>query len=533
MDKPRNKNDMFRPTTNTGDSDESATRRDSDDADIAPDIKCAGIALSSAETVNRHGSANAEFIKGYRGIDSETGQRFAKGLAGIAEHKVNPEYAAHNIKQQAGYAAEVATTSRDNAEAIIQRSEKRTWRSDDLPQYGKNHNVVDRVQVLNGEIVEGSQAQMKFVGNREQLFERIAAEDGKFARYRGIKLELPSEQFEGAAQECRETANKLRQQADVVERNGNSKQAEKLRRKAENYDQLADNVTDSGLTTEQAIFYREHPVAATALDIARTSHRAGLEGARYGAIIGGSISLLQNMLAAAQGKKEAGDAARDLAIDTAKAGALGYGSAFAGAAIKGGMQQSGRQAVRTLANTNAPALAVAVVLSLGGSVKRYVADEISEAEFLVEVGEKGAGMLSAGMMSALGQLAIPIPFVGAAIGGMIGYTLSSLFYQSALEAAQGAEISRKRLARTQAIQEAARARIAEEQSRLDAFISHEIPQLQQATQQLFSSLATEHQSADAVAAAVNQFATLLGKRLEFQSIAEFDDFMCSDRPLQL
>jgi hypothetical protein len=505
------------------------------ETEISQDATHAGVALAAHKTVGRFGAGNAEFIKGYRGIDNETGQRFAKGLADIAQHKVNPDptEAAKNIKQQAGYAAEVAATSRDNAEAIIQGKKERTWRTDDLSQFGKNHGVVDRVQVLNGEIIEGSQAQMKFVGDRDQLFERIAREDGKFARYRGVKLELPSEQFEGAEQYCRDKADDLRRQADIVQQQGKPDKADSLRSKADNYDQLAENVRDSGLSTEDAIFYREHPEIATALDIARTSHRAGLEGAKYGAIIGGCISVLQNGMSAVQGNKKWNEAVKDLSVDTAKAGALGYGTAFAGSAIKGAMQQSGQQSVRAFANTSAPTLVVNVCLSLGSSIKRYVAGEISEAQLLAEVGEKGTGMLSSGMMAALGQLAIPIPFVGAAIGGMIGYTLSSLFYQSALDTARGAEMSRENLRRTRAIQEAARARLADEQSKLDAFISREIPRLQQEKQQLFDRLSTAHQSADAVSAAINQFATLLGKQLEFQSLTDFDDFMLSDRPLPL
>ena len=269
------------------------------------------------------------------------------------------------------------------------------------------------------------------------------------------------------------------------------------------------------------------------MDIARTSHSAGMEGAKYGAIIGACISLLQNGFSAVQGEKEVSDAAKDLAIDTAKAGTLGYGTAFAGSAVKGVLQQSGEQSIRTLAKTTVPTLVVTVCLSLGSSVKRYVTGEITEAQLLTEVGEKGAGMLSASMMAAVGQLAIPVPFVGAAIGGMIGYALSSLFYQSALDAAKGVEVSRELLKRTRAIQEAARVRIAEEQSRLDAFVCREIPQLQEATEQLFASLSTVNQSADEFSSAINQFATLLGKQLEFQSMADFDDFMASDRPLIL
>ncbi|WP_374088434.1 hypothetical protein [Methylomicrobium lacus] len=508
------------------------------DDEIIRDKERITVALSTSETVARYGNANAEYIKGYTGIDNETGQRFAKGLKDISEGKVHPDYAERNIKQQAGFSAEVATTSRDNSEAIINGSKIRTTRSDDLPQYGKNHNIVDRVQILDGNIIEGSQSQMKFVGDRNALFKKIAEDtqngDGEFARYRGIKLELPSEQYGDAAEYCRKKAQELRDQAEMAAgKDAPPEVVERLRRNADNYDQLAENVFDSGLTTEDAIFYREHPKMATALDIARTSHRAGVEGAKYGAVIGGAISLLTNAFSVAQEKKQFSEAALDVTTDIAKAGALGYGTAFVGSTIKSGLQQSSNQTLRVLAGTNAPALAVNICLSLGNSVKRYVTGEISEAQLLSEVGEKGAGMLSSSMMAALGQLAIPVPFVGAAIGGMIGYTLSSFFYQSALDAARGVELSRQQLERIRAIEAAARDRIAAEQAALDAFTRREIPQLRQETECLFAVVSNGASHVDDLAAAINEYATLLGKKLQFQSMSEFEDFMDSDQPLAL
>lgn len=544
-------------------------------------------ALSTHETVQRFGSANAEYLKGYRGLDNESGTRFAKGLADISKHKVNDNYAAQNMKQQAGFSAEVASTSRDNAEAIIRKSKVRASRSDDLPQYGKNHNVVDRVQLVDGKIIDGSQAQMKFVGNRDDLFGKIARENGKFARYRGVKLELPTEQFEGdkasllKAQELRERAEKLkdkasdnstkaeeakkmlsdarklekdaksadfqaqsapdrcrskaqeaRYNANEAEKAGNSNAAAKLRSEADEYEKLADNVSDSGLTTEEALLYREHPGIATLKDIGRTAHGAGLQGAKYGAIIGGSISVLMNCWAVAQGEKEVSEALPDVALDTVKAGALGYATAFAGSALKGGMQQSSNQFTRQLASTSGPALALNICLSLGSTVNRFVTGEIDEAQLLTEVGEKGAGMLASGMMAAVGQVAIPIPFVGAAIGGMVGYTLSSMFYQSALEAARGAKLSREQLLQIRAIEEAARERIALEQEQLEAFVSREIPQLRLETQNFLSSLSNvDIKNSDELSKSVNHYAELLGKSLQFQSLNEFESFMLSDMRL--
>ncbi|WP_454005466.1 hypothetical protein [Alcaligenes sp. Marseille-Q7550] len=552
------------------------------------DMDRTAAALAAHETVQRFGSAGAEYIKGYAGLDRETGQRLAKGLAGISQSKVNddPVYAAQNIRQQAGFSAEVAATSRDNAQAIIKGSPVRTSRTDDLSQFGVNHNVVDRVLILDGKILDGSQSQMKFVGNRNELLDSIAREDGKFARYRGVQLELPSEQFKGDQGYFLEQAKRLRARAEVIgadpvksgqaqrllqeadsleqyiagpdfqpesvaqyclkqarQRRANAVQAEthghteaagKLKAEAERYERLADKVRDSGLTTQEAIFYREHPAIATLLDIGRTSHRAGLEGARIGATVGVSISLLRNFFAVAQGEKELADVFTDVSKDAVQAVAAGYFTGFAGAAIKGGMQQSESAFARQLASTHAPALAVNICLSLGASVKRYVRGEINEAQFLSEVGEKGAGMLSSSMMAAVGQIAIPIPVVGAAIGGLIGYTLSSMFYQSALDAARDVEQSREHLERVRRAAAETRARIAIEQEQLTRFMRREFPRLQQETVRLMDVLScADDGGTDAMAAAVNRYASLLGKQLQFGGQAEFNEFMASDKPLIL
>ena len=239
-----------------------------------------------------------------------------------------------------------------------------------------------------------------------------------------------------------------------------------------------------------------------------------------------------NCWAVAQGEKEVSEALPDIALDTVKAGALGYATAFAGSAIKGGMQQSSNQFTRQLASTSGPALALNICLSLGSTVNRFVTGEIDEAQLLTEVGEKGAGMLASGMMATVGQVAIPIPFVGAAIGGMIGYTLSSMFYQSALEAARDAKLSREQLLQIRAIEEAARERIALEHEQLEAFVSREIPQLRLETQNLLSSLSkVDIKNSDKLAENINHYAELLGKSLQFQSLNEFETFMSSDDTL--
>lgn len=510
-------------------------KNDDNRQEIHRDIKRVGVAMAGSETVARYGSANAEFVKGYNGVDNQTGQKFAKGLKKISNYKVNenPAEAIKNIKQQSGYSAEVAATSRDNADAIIKGSPIRTSRSDDRSEYSRNHTTVDRVQVLNGKVIEGSEAQMKFVGDRDKLFRDITKEKGKFARYRGLKLELPSEQFEGAKEYCLEEAKKLRDQALSAEAKGSSEAAKALRKQADNYEQLAENVRDSGLTTDKAISYRKNPKLETAKDIVRTSHGAAMETMKYGTAIGASISILHNSINYIQGKQSIGDAATTVMTDTVKVAGFSYATGFAGAAVKGTLEQSTNSAFRTLASTNAPVLAVNVCISLSGSVKRYVSGEMSESEFLSEVGEKGAGMLSGAMMAGLGQIAIPIPVVGAVIGSMIGYTMSSLFYQSALEASRGAEQSAIMLERTKEIQRVAREQIAFEQVQLDKFISTELPDLRKYTLELDMLLSSNAEiDVNDIAVAINGFAELLGKKLQFSNTRDFEEFMLGSEALK-
>ncbi len=87
---------------------------------------------------------------------------------------------------------------RRNAKSIINKSNSHFTRSEDLAHYGKNHNVVDIVELFDDQEVT---SQMKFVTNSESLVDKIAAGSGKgksgYSRYMAVdKLEVPTEQVE-------------------------------------------------------------------------------------------------------------------------------------------------------------------------------------------------------------------------------------------------------------------------------------------------------------------------------------------------
>ena len=99
----------------------------------------------------------------YSGGDTEDGTH-TLGLKDINAWKIHEDYKDQNIKQHAGYAAEVIGTVKENVDAILNGRDIRTYRADDRPDlFSKNDQYVDKIRVdENGEVVE--KIQVKFVG---------------------------------------------------------------------------------------------------------------------------------------------------------------------------------------------------------------------------------------------------------------------------------------------------------------------------------------------------------------------------------
>lgn len=491
------------------------------------------IGLSTFEINQRYGSANAEFLKGLRGVDYQTGKIFDRSLIKVSEYKVHAEYVDQNLKQQAGFSAEIAKTSRQNAENIISNDPHRLIRSEDFPGYGKNHDRVDILELLDGKVVLGTDSQVKFVDNYKKLLKNIASPgSGKndLSRYMEVsKLDLPTEQVILAKEYCREQAQEFFNQAERVKNDGNLELSEKLRKKAEDFEKLESKISDSGLTTQKALEYRLNPELSTFEDIALTSHRAGVEGAKFGAAIGGSISLIINVIALRSGDKDFSDAAISVVTDSGKAAGVGYMTALSGSAIKGFMEQSATDYTRVLSQTCLPSLVVSVCLASSKSIYRYTTGEISEQELFDELGKTASGMVSSSMFATLGQVAIPIPVLGGIIGGMVGYTVSNVFYHGFTKVVQDKHHSEEQLIITQLKCRQA-IKVAEEyRIYVGDVFTKKITNLECESQKLFETLKSEDVSIDEFSIHINQFALTLGEKIQFDSMQEFDEFMSSDQ----
>lgn len=412
----------------------------------------AGITGAAAETVQRYGSAAKQHYVAYSGVDNETKKNLVKGLKQISEGKINPDYKYQNIHQQAGFSAEVKDVACSNAELIIRGSSKRKSRTDDMGSV--NDPLYDTVEIdANGKIIKGTGAQMKFLGASENDPTGVGSparalqklQTKKFEKYldNDVKIAVPSEQYDqiivGADLEIDNLSKQLKNQKNA----GNIEQVEKLKGRIDKLEKIKKNLRKSSLSGKEAVFARLHPKLSTAVDVAKISHRAGMETAQSAAIIGGSVSVVKNLVSVCKGETEPGEAMKNVAKDTATTAAVGYGTGFAGTALKGAMQNSKSQYVQTLSKTNVAATVVAVTVGATKTLNSYFQGEINGVECLESLGEQGTGMISSAMFATIGQVAIPIPVIGGLIGGMVGYALSSATYGVLLESLQEEKLARE------------------------------------------------------------------------------------------
>ena len=497
------------------------------------DLKNKSIAFAAHDLIQRYGIAGEEFLKALRGIDNKTGFKYDRSLLDVSNYKINPDYAANNIKQQAGYSAEIVSVAKRNAEAIKKNQSVRYSRSEDLPGYGKNHTVVDIVEHQGGQTTT---SQMKFVSDPKLLAKRIAEGEGggknDYSRYlTADKIEIPTEQVEQLKQTCREKSAEFAAQAERARLDGKHSLADKLQKNADNYQELGEKVADAKVSTQEAIDYRLNPRWETTKDIAKISHQAGIEGAKFGAAIGGSISLITNIYAVAIGDKDFTEAALDVSKGTLLSAGVGYATTATGAALTTYMGQSTTQFTRQLAKTGLPGMVISTCLATGKSIKRFVAGEIDSTQLLDEMGGFGVGMVSGSLFSVIGQIAIPVPILGALIGGMVGCTLSNMFYRNFMDALNGAKLAAERRRMIEMQCEAARMIAEAYEMKINELFDRKLIQLDKESTALFNVINSVNITIDEYCDGMNRFAEVLGKKLTINNIKELDDVMLSDEPL--
>lgn len=488
------------------------------------------IGATTTENIERYGRAATEYIKGYKGTVDTNGNIVRKGLKQVSESKVNPDFKYQNIKQQAGFSAEVHYVDNTNAENIINKKNVRIHRSNDIGR--GNDTQFDVLSVdESGNPTWG--AQMKFCGkfgsateikeSSEALVNKLASD--KWERYRGNKILVPKEQYEIAQKYAEDTARGLSEQADKFRSQGNFEKADLLDQKATKFLQVSKDLENSGITSKEAIFIREHPKLATAKYVAKTAHRSGMENAKSAAVISGTISTAQNTACIIKGEKEVAEAVKDIAVDTASGAATAYIIGAGDTAIRGFMASSKNSVFVNLSKSNMPAMIATATVQVGKSLIRYANGEIDTIELVEELGEKGTGMMAASFGAAVGTMIFP--GVGTVIGGMVGYMTSSTIYNACMQVLQDEGISHERRLKIHSISTAAIEAMREQGKELleitDKFYSNRKKVFESSLSMI--NIATENANIELFTQGLNNIAIEMGGALQFKSFEEFDSFM--------
>ena len=321
---------------------------------------------------------------------------------------------------------------------------------------------------------------------------------------------------------------------------GNREVAQKYKKRAEDYKKTQERIKPAKLTQKEALNARTNPEKFVIKEVIKDVHNAGIEAAKSGIIIGGTISIAQNLYAVVQNEKDLDEAVKDVLLATAKTGVTAYTVGAGGTTVKALMHSSKNQIVRRMGTTSLPTLMITGAIEIGSSFKRYINGEIDEFGLMEELGEKGVGMITAGYCAGSGvvigaTVGSVVPVIGTAIGGVIGgfigsilgYNVSGVLYREAMGALQAEKISYERRI---IIEELARQAIEENKKYREMFIEFSKTQLNKRKEEIEKNLYILDKSIlenniDDFFYSVNNIGKIFGYNLQFKTMDEFESFM--------
>lgn len=178
---------------------------------------------------------------------------------------------------------------------------------------------------------------------------------------------------------------------------------------------------------------------------------------------------------------------------------------------------------------------VTSTIDVGKSMTRYFKGEISGADCLLEIGEKGTSNIGAAMFTIVGQAAIPIPVVGALVGSMVGYAMTSAFYGNLTSALKEAEIARENRIRIEKECEEAISLIQHYRVEMNDYVQRYLIHYNTIFNSAFMQMddAFRSNDIDKFIDGANKITGALGGTEQFENMTEFDIFMNSSEDFNL
>lgn len=262
-------------------------------------------------------------------------------------------------------------------------------------------------------------------------------------------------------------------------------------------------------------------------NITETGHNAGLSGAQSAGITTLTMSGILNITAVIKGEKSPEEALADTAEDTVKSAASGYVMGGGLTVLSHTLSGASSEFVRALAESNVPGKIITGVVLVGDTLKKYGEGEITTQECIIELGDKGLTFATAGYSMAVGQALIPIPIVGAAVGALVGSTLTSNYYHELVNELQTKELEHQERLRIIAECEAAARQMREYREELESYLATYFRDYQHCFDVALDEIKSSFLIGDAegVVAGANQITRKLGGRVYYDNFDEFKSYL--------
>lgn len=477
------------------------------------------------ELVDKYGEAASLDLAGYDGKFGVVDQtkRSLKGISESLLGKTDDE-AKRNLKQQAGFSAEIIETVKLNKRRIVEGETARSFRYDDLGNTNDELiDVADAHQMPNGtwKEIPGSGFQMKFIGkNGSETFDKLCSSKHNKYYANGIPVKIPKDYYSDFIERADSKINGLKQ--EIKELNAQNKDPSAIAKKKaqlKKYESIRQNTYRSETTSKEALFARVNPKLYTVQSTLRTAHEAGLKGAESGAAIGGGMAIVCNLGEILKGKPIE-DAVKDVAVKSGKSAVRSYAVSSGATLVSGGVKHYRKELPELLKNAKAPTEISGFVVDAASAFYGYYNGSISGVDCMKQLATSAT--LALANLTPVGQ----VVFIARTV-----YTLASISVTVIRDALRAPKIARER--RIQ-IEKECREQIEALKLFREEYEQRSKAWLEKVTGSFVVAFDTMDKAlqigdVDSYISGANQITSAMGSEVQFETCEQFKNLMESDK----
>ncbi|MEK5166623.1 hypothetical protein NYE69_30400 [Paenibacillus sp. FSL R5-0527] len=255
----------------------------------------------------------------------------------------------------------------------------------------------------------------------------------------------------------------------------------------------------------------------------------GIKGSLEASAIPLAIMGVQNLVLVAKGEKKLEDAIKDVGKGTALSAATG---GFINVASTGlsALSNSSAKWLQTIGRSNVAAQTVAVSILVKDSLVSYIHGEIDGRQFMEQIGEKGVSMVAGVQGAIIGQMLIPVPYVGAFVGSMVVSAVCVEVYKYAIKLKKAYKPLKNLEAKIEALAISALDEMEVQRNHLKDCIGQEYDRWEDEFNSAFDAMisAALNDDVNEVTNSFDQILSIFGENVAFKSFEEFEQFFMDE-----